>query len=246
MLNKNIVKTTLLSSIFSTACAMIDISPVIFSVNEEHNSNIVTVSNPNEYRSYISMQAEAYTCPNKAFECEGKDQTPYEGIEDKVMFSMPKFVLNPGQLKKIHASWNGDLPDQPIHVVYYADDHSEESIQGTEQDLPDEKSGVSLDLKVKTRYVAHILVFKDGTKENKPIISSDDKNIILENTGSSILIAKIMQTSCPEGSDTCLHSTELETIQPHSTEKYKFDPSHIATVRYFYNNDWKNEVIDKT
>jgi hypothetical protein len=243
MLSKKIAKIILLLLVAHTSYALIGIDPTLIAISAENNSHIITVSNPNDYKAYVSMETEAFVCKNKSFSCDGEERVPYKGIENNILFSMPKFILNPKQTKKIHISWNGDLPKQPLHIMYYGQDHSAKAVT-TMPTKVSKDSKISLDLKIITRKIAHILAFKAGTTEKEPIISSVDNSLTVKNTGNALLIFKLSQPTCPKDNKKCKFSSGIETVQPNSNQKYAFDSEYTILVKYFYKNAWHNKIIN--
>lgn len=245
MLNKHIVKAILLLSAFSTSYALIKISPTLMTLNDQNNNRIITVTNPNNYKSYISMEVEAFSCKNKDFSCKPEEHIPYKNIKDKIIFSAPKFILGPKQSKKLYISWHGSFPEQPLQIVYHASDHSENAIVKTSDKTPGNKN-ISVNLSIRTVELSHIMLFGVGTQESLPIIYSEGDNLTIQNTGSSLLLVKLSQRSCPTDSKKCIKSARVRTVQPHSVQKYKFDSKHDVLIRYFYNNSWQLKNINYT
>ena len=242
-MNKRAARFILISSFISTSHAMININPTLISIADDRTHAIITISNPNDYKSYGSMETEAYTCKNKSMVCEGDERIQNNEITEHILFSTNKFILNPGQTKKIHVSWNGELPNEPIMVAYYAEDHAEEAVTQNNSAPTDKDNKHSFSLGVKTRQLAHMLVLQAGTEEKEPTISIGENSYTITNNGSAPLLSRFSQPNCTSDSEDCKKGGNVVTLQPGSTKEYSLNTKYDASTRYFYNNAWVKDTI---
>ena len=209
-----------------TAQASLSLRPGVIILREGKLTSNLRVASKNTYRSYLELQAFPGECVDNV--C--KQQADAAPVQDQLLFSRPKFILDPGQKTQSIISWAGKLPDKLMYFQVVMKDHSQDAIQVTKSSVG--KTNFILNLVIQYKTGVYVLPEQVIVGFKKPRAEVNNAEFSVENHASTELLTVFLY-KCKSDACQLLSKQKPNYLAPAQTYTMKMTPEDSVTVRYF-------------
>jgi len=224
-----------------TAQASLSLNPSVIFLRDGKMTSSLSIFSKNDYRSYLELQAFPGECVDNI--C--KQQTDAAPVQDQLLFSRPKFILDPGQKTQSIISWAGKLPNKLMYFEVVMKDHAQDATKITKSSVG--KTNFILNLVVQYKTRVYVLPEQAIAGFKNPRAEVNNAEFSVENHASTELMTVFLY-KCKSNACQLLSKQKPTYLESAQTYTMKMTPEDSVTVRYFdpTASKWFDLIKDNT